>query len=164
MPSSCLGELLGSARRHGEDKLVGRPSPDVGVIAPSTPRPSAVTDLNVTPGSSNGLRPSVEMQRKQARPPSMATMMSPRVLFDEMPTPTPMPTDEDPLYNQFMKNVIYEGRGEAFQMGGHDDAFDPEETQSQDARDLHGVVGPLAVLSATKLFILEAGCVAGEIV
>jgi hypothetical protein len=102
------------------------------VIAPSTPRPSAVIDLNVTPGSSSGGRPSVEMQRKQARLPSTATMSSPRVLFGEMPTPTP--TVEDPLYNQFMENIIYEGRGEAFQMGGHDDAFDPEETQSQDGR------------------------------
>ncbi|KAE8807567.1 putative DBINO protein [Hordeum vulgare] len=37
-------------------------SPDVSVIAPSTPRPSACIDLNVTPGSSSGGRPSVEMQ------------------------------------------------------------------------------------------------------
>jgi hypothetical protein len=84
------------------------------------------------PGSSSGGRPSVEMQRKQARPPSTATMPSPRVLFGEMPTPTP--TVEDPFYAQFMENVIYEGRGEAFQMGGHGDTFDPEETQSQDGR------------------------------
>ncbi|KAE8793416.1 Serine/threonine-protein kinase mph1 [Hordeum vulgare] len=103
------------------------------MIAPSIPRPSAVIDLNVTSGSSSGVRPSVEMQRKQAQPPSTATMSSPPVLFDEMPTPTPMV--EDPFYNEFMENVIYEGsRGEAFQMGGHGDAFDPQETQSQDGR------------------------------
>ena len=96
--------------------------PDVGVIAPSTPRPSAVIDLNVTPGSSSGGRPAVEMQREQARPPSTGTIPSPRVLFDEMPTPTP--TVDDPFYNQFMENVIYEG--------GHVGAYDPDETQSQD--------------------------------
>jgi hypothetical protein len=101
-------------------------------MAPSTPRPSAVIDLNVTPGSSSRGRPSVEMQRKQARTPSTATMPSPRVLFGGMPTPTS--TVEDPDYNEFMENVIYEGRGEALQMGGHGDAFDPEETQSQDGR------------------------------
>ena len=44
-------------------------SPDVGVIAPSTPRPLAVIDLNVTPGSSSGGRPSIEMLRKQAWAP-----------------------------------------------------------------------------------------------
>jgi hypothetical protein len=51
-------------RYEGQTHFSG--SPDVGVIAPSTPRPSAVIDLNVTPGSSSGGRPSVEMQRKQA--------------------------------------------------------------------------------------------------
>ncbi|KAE8776655.1 putative DBINO protein [Hordeum vulgare] len=65
------------------------PLPDIGVIAPPTPRPSAIIDLNVTPGSSNNVRPSIEMKRKQARPPSTATMPSPRNLFGEMPTPTP---------------------------------------------------------------------------
>ena len=47
-----------------------------------------------------------------------------RVLFDEMPTPTP-PVD-DPFYNQFMEDVIYEG--------GQGRAYDPDGTQSQDAR------------------------------
>ena len=53
-------------------------------------------------------------------------MPSPRVLFGEMPTPTP--TVEDPFYAQFMENVIFEGRGEAFQTGGQGETFDPEET------------------------------------
>ncbi|XBJ09938.1 hypothetical protein VPH35_014915 [Triticum aestivum] len=107
-------------RYEGQTHFSG--SPDVAVIAPSTPRPSAVIDLNVTPGSSSGGRPSVEMQRKQAQLPSMGTMPSPRILFDEVPTPTPMV--DDPFYNQFMENVIYEG--------GHGGAYDPNETQSQD--------------------------------
>ncbi|KAE8783528.1 Lectin-domain containing receptor kinase A4.3 [Hordeum vulgare] len=107
-------------------------SPGVSMIASSMPRPSSVIDLNVTPGSCSGGRPSVEMQRKQARLPSTTTMSSPHVLFGEMPTPTP--TVEDPFYNQFMKNVIFEGRGEAFQTGGQGGTFDPEETQSQDGR------------------------------
>ncbi|KAE8770889.1 Serine/threonine-protein kinase mph1 [Hordeum vulgare] len=61
-------------------------------------------------------------------------MSSPRILFGERPTPTPTPTVEDSLYNQFMENVIYEGHGEAFEMGGHGDDFDPEETKCRDGR------------------------------
>ncbi|KAE8813923.1 Serine/threonine-protein kinase mph1 [Hordeum vulgare] len=60
-------------------------------------------------------------------------MTSSRVLFDEMPTPTP--TVENTFYAQFMENVIFEGCGEAFQTGGQGGTFDPEETQSQDGRD-----------------------------
>ncbi|KAE8787062.1 putative DBINO protein [Hordeum vulgare] len=71
-------------------------SPDVSVIAPSTTRPLACIDLNVTPGSSSGSQPFVEMQRKQARPPFTSTMPSPRVLFDEMLTP--MAPVDDPLH------------------------------------------------------------------
>ncbi|XBI65496.1 hypothetical protein VPH35_045328 [Triticum aestivum] len=99
-------------------------SPDVGLFAPSIPRPAAIIDLNVTPGSSSGGRASVEMQRKQARAPFTGTMSPPRVLFDGMPTPTPMV--DDPFYNQYMEDVIFEG--------GHGRAYDPEETQSQDGR------------------------------
>ncbi|XBJ10779.1 hypothetical protein VPH35_015580 [Triticum aestivum] len=99
-------------------------SPDVGLFTPSTPRPAAVIDLNVTPGSSSGGRPSVEMQSKQARAPFTGTMPAPRVLFDGMPTPTP--SVDDPFYNQYMEDVIFEG--------GHGRAYDPEETQSQDGR------------------------------
>ncbi|XBJ20364.1 hypothetical protein VPH35_011204 [Triticum aestivum] len=109
-------------RHDGQTRFGG--SPDVGMFAPSTPRPSSVIDLNVTPGSSSDGRPSVEMQRKQARPPFTGTMPSPRVLFDGMPTPTP-PVD-DPYYDQFMEEVIYEG--------GNVPVYDPEETQSQDGR------------------------------
>ncbi|XBI73476.1 hypothetical protein VPH35_067220 [Triticum aestivum] len=98
--------------------------PDVGLFAPSTPRPATVIDLNVTPGSSSGGRPFVEMQRKQARAPFTGTMPAPRVLFDEMPTSTP--TVDDPFYNQYMEGVIFQG--------GHDRAYDPDETQSQDGR------------------------------
>ncbi|XBJ18261.1 hypothetical protein VPH35_009470 [Triticum aestivum] len=109
-------------RHDGQTRFSG--SPDVGVIVPSTPRPSAFIDLNVTPGSSDGGRPAVEMQRKQAQPLFTGTMQSPRVLFDEMATPAS--TVDDPFYNQFMEHVIYEG--------GHGGAYDPDETQSQDGR------------------------------
>ena len=109
-------------RHDGQTRFEG--SPDVGMFAPSTPRLTAVINLNVTPGSSSGGRPSVEMERNQARPPFTGTMPSPRVLFDGMPTPTP-PVD-DPFYNQFMEDVIYEG--------GQGRAYDPDETQSQDGR------------------------------
>ncbi|XBI40507.1 hypothetical protein VPH35_125093 [Triticum aestivum] len=98
--------------------------PDVGLFAPSTPRPATVIDLNVTPGSSSGGRPSIKMLRKQARAPFTGTMPAPRVLFDGMPTPTPMV--DDPFYSQYMEDVIFES--------GHGRAYDPEETQSQDGR------------------------------
>ena len=62
------------------------------------------------------------MQRKQARAPFTGTMSTPRVLFDGMPTPTP--TVDDPFYNQYMEDVIFEG--------GHSRTYDLEETQSQD--------------------------------
>ena len=38
--------------------------------------------------------------------------------------PTPTPSVDDPFYNQYMEDVIFEG--------GHGRAYDPEETQSQD--------------------------------
>ncbi|XBI38838.1 hypothetical protein VPH35_123752 [Triticum aestivum] len=111
-----------SPRHDGQTRFSA--SPDVGLFAPSTPRPAAVIDLNLTPGSSSGGRPSVEMKRKQARAPFMGTMPAPRVLFDEMPTSTP--TVDDPFYNQYMEDVIFQG--------GHGRAYDPDETQSQDGR------------------------------
>ena len=92
-------------RHDGQTRFSG--SSDVGLFAPSTPRPAVVIDLNVTPGSSSGGRPSVEMQRKQARAPFTGTMSTPRVLFDGMPTPTP--TVDGPFYNQYMEDVIFEG-------------------------------------------------------
>ncbi|XBI09258.1 hypothetical protein VPH35_136852 [Triticum aestivum] len=109
-------------RHDGQTRFSG--SPDVGLFAPSTPRPAAVIDLNVTPGSSSGGRPFVEMQKMQARAPLTGTMPAPRILFDGMPTPTP-PVD-DPFYNQYMEDVIFEG--------GQGRAYDPNETQSQDGR------------------------------
>ncbi|XBI18941.1 hypothetical protein VPH35_060590 [Triticum aestivum] len=60
------------------------------------------------------------MQSKQARAPFTGTMPAPRVLFDGMPTAT-APVD-DPFYNQYMENMIFEA--------GHGRAYDPEETQS----------------------------------
>ncbi|XBI85713.1 hypothetical protein VPH35_093814 [Triticum aestivum] len=51
-------------------------------------------------------------------------MSPPRIFFDGMPTPTP-PVD-DPFYNQFMEDVIFEA--------GQGRAYDPDETQSQDGR------------------------------
>ncbi|XBH63145.1 hypothetical protein VPH35_117187 [Triticum aestivum] len=109
-------------RHDGQTRFSG--SPDFGLFAPSTPRPAVVIDLNVTPGSSSGGRSAVEMQRKQARAPFTGTMPAPRVLFDGMPPPTP--TVDDPFYNQYMEDVIFEG--------GQGHAYDPDETQSQDGR------------------------------
>ncbi|XBI28722.1 hypothetical protein VPH35_052879 [Triticum aestivum] len=108
-------------RHDGQTRFSG--SSDV--FAPSTPRPAVVIDLNVTLGSSSGGRPSVEMLRKQARAPFTGTMPPPpRVLFDEMPTPTP--AVDDPFYNRYMEDVIFDGE--------HGRAYDPDETQSRDGR------------------------------
>ncbi|XBI03303.1 hypothetical protein VPH35_131736 [Triticum aestivum] len=107
-------------RHDGQTRFSG--SSDV--FAPSTPRPAVVIDLNLMSGSSSGGRPSVEMLRKQARAPFTGTMPAPHVLFDEMPTPTR--AVDDPLYNRYMEDVIFDG--------GHGRSYDPDETQSQDGR------------------------------
>ncbi|KAE8800644.1 putative MO25-like protein [Hordeum vulgare] len=39
---------------------------------------------------------------------------------------------QDPDFNDFMKNVIYEGHSQAFHPNGHGQAFDPNKIQSQD--------------------------------
>ncbi|XBI49453.1 hypothetical protein VPH35_113015 [Triticum aestivum] len=109
-------------RHDGQTRFSG--SPEVGLFASSTPRPATVIDLNVTPGSSSGGRPSVEMLRKQAWEPFTGTMPAPRVLFDGMPTPTP--AVDDPFYNRYMEDVIFDG--------GHGRTYDVDETQSQDGR------------------------------
>ncbi|XBJ18102.1 hypothetical protein VPH35_009352 [Triticum aestivum] len=109
-------------RHDGQTRFSG--SPEVGLFALSTPRPAAVIDLNITPGSSSGGRPSAEMLRKQARAPFTGTMPAPRVLFDGMPTPTP--AIDDPFYNRYMEDVIFDD--------GHGRTYDPEETPSQDGR------------------------------
>ncbi|XBH69162.1 hypothetical protein VPH35_097130 [Triticum aestivum] len=97
-------------RHDGHTRFSG--SPDVGLFAPSTPRPAA-------------RRPAVRRDAKQA---STGTVhghhAAPCVLFDGMPTATA--SVDDPLYNQYMENVIFEA--------GHGRAYDPEETQSQDGR------------------------------
>ncbi|KAE8781166.1 Formin-like protein 15 [Hordeum vulgare] len=112
--------------------------PFVGVVGSQRDRaihtaPPVIINLNATSGSCNGGRPSIEMQRKQARPSSTTTMSSPRVLFGEMPTPTA--TVEDPFYGQLMENVIFEVCSEALQTGGQGWTFDLEETQSQHGCD-----------------------------
>ncbi|KAE8817737.1 putative DBINO protein [Hordeum vulgare] len=127
------GRFLCTGRRPGEHRLVGRPvSPlpvadvaDHGCVARLPPakaqRPHPF--LGVAGRSSSGGRAFVEMQRKQARPSFAGTMSSPRILFDEMPTPM-APVDN--TYDQFMEDVIYNG--------GHVPAYDPDETQSHDGR------------------------------
>jgi hypothetical protein len=90
-------------------------SPEVSVVAPSTPAPAPI-DLNATPvagGSSSG------GARKRAR-----QMPGARNLFDGMPEVG----DDD-----YMQNIIFEGGAPA--TGGAAGAgYDPDETQSQDGR------------------------------
>ncbi|XBH68748.1 hypothetical protein VPH35_096821 [Triticum aestivum] len=95
-------------------RLSGECSPDVSVVAPSTPAPAPI-DLNATPvvggSSSGGLR-------KRARQTPDDGLPDARNLFEEMPSAV----DED-----YMRNLIFEG-------GVPGAGYDPDETQSQDGR------------------------------
>ena len=95
-------------------RLSGECSPDVSVVAPSTPAPAPI-DLNATPvvgGSSSG------GTRKRARQTPAGGLPDARNLFEEMPSAV----DED-----YMQNLIFEGGAPAA-------GYDPDETQSQDGR------------------------------
>ncbi|XP_044444553.1 uncharacterized protein [Triticum aestivum] len=94
--------------------LSGECSPDVSVVAPSTPAPAPI-DLNATPvagGSSSG------GTRKRARQTPVGVLPEARNLFEGMPSAV----DED-----YMQNLIFEGGAPAA-------GYDPDETQSQDGR------------------------------
>ncbi|KAE8811841.1 Cysteine-rich receptor-like protein kinase 10 [Hordeum vulgare] len=87
-------------------------SPEVSVVAPSTPVP---IDLNATPvavGSSTG------GARKRAPQTRADQLLGARNLFDGMPAAG----DDD-----YMQNMIFEGGAQAA-------GFDPNKTQSQDGR------------------------------
>ncbi|SPT17049.1 unnamed protein product [Triticum aestivum] len=102
-------------------RLSGECSPDVSVIAPSTPAPAPI-DHNATPvvgGSSSG------STRKRARQTPAGGLPDARNLFEEMPSAV----DED-----YMQNLIFEG-------GAPGAGYDPDETQSQDG---HGAFTPAA--------------------
>ncbi|XP_037474357.1 uncharacterized protein LOC119350806 [Triticum dicoccoides] len=89
-------------------------SPNVSVVAPSTPAPAPI-GLNATPvagGSSSG------GARKCTRQMSADVLPDTRNLFEGMPAAG----DED-----YMQNLIFEGGASAA-------GYDPDETQSQDGR------------------------------
>ena len=95
-------------------RLSGECSPDVSVVAPSTPAPAPI-DLNATPvvgGSSSG------DTRKRARQAPAGGLPDAHNLFEEMSSAI----DED-----YMQHLIFEG-------GAPGAGYDPEETQSQDGR------------------------------
>ncbi|XBI81885.1 hypothetical protein VPH35_090698 [Triticum aestivum] len=95
-------------------RLSGECSPDVSVVAPSTPAPAPI-GLNATPvvgGSSSG------GTRKCARQTPAGGLPDARNLFEGMSSAV----DED-----FMQNLIFEG-------GAPGAGYDPDETQSQDGR------------------------------
>ncbi|XBI50124.1 hypothetical protein VPH35_113578 [Triticum aestivum] len=95
-------------------RLSGECSPDVSVVAPSTPAPAPI-DLNATPvvgGSSSG------GTRKRARQTPAGGLPDARNLFEGMPSAV----DE-----YFMQNLIFEG-------GAPGAGYDPDGTQSQDGR------------------------------
>ncbi|XBH92293.1 hypothetical protein VPH35_083450 [Triticum aestivum] len=98
----------------GASRLSGECSPDVSVVAPSTPAPAPI-DLNATlvvGGSSSG------GARKRARQTPTGGLPDARNLFEEMSSAV----DED-----YMQHLIFEG-------GAPGAGYDPEETQSQDGR------------------------------
>ncbi|XBJ20193.1 hypothetical protein VPH35_011054 [Triticum aestivum] len=95
-------------------RLFGECSPDVSVVAPSTPAPAPI-DLNATPvvsGSSSG------GTRKRAWQAPAGGLPDARNLFEGMRSAV----DED-----FMQNLIFKG-------GAPGTGYDPDETQSQDGR------------------------------
>ncbi|XBI75233.1 hypothetical protein VPH35_068628 [Triticum aestivum] len=103
-------------------RLFGECSPDVSVVAPSTPAPAPSTpapapiDLNATPmvgGSSSG------GTRKRARQTPAGGLPDAHNLFEEMPSAV----DED-----YMQNLIFKG-------GASSAGYDPDKTQSQDDRE-----------------------------
>ncbi|KAE8812726.1 putative MO25-like protein [Hordeum vulgare] len=104
-----------------------------------TPAIPPIIDLNVTlvVGQSSD-----EMPRKLPQSIPMTNVFGTRKLVDGMPLPTP-PTD-DLEYTQFMENIIFKGNGHAFHIKGQGisfdqgNAFNPEETQSQDSRSQYG--------------------------
>ncbi|XBH95240.1 hypothetical protein VPH35_085834 [Triticum aestivum] len=102
-------------------RLFGECSPDVSVVAPSTPAPAPI-DLNATPvvgGSSS------DGTRKRARQTPAGGLPDIRNLFEEM---------SSAVDKNYMRNLIFEG-------GAPGAGYDPEETQSQDG---HGAFTPAA--------------------
>ncbi|KAE8783697.1 putative serine/threonine-protein kinase [Hordeum vulgare] len=96
-------------------------SPEVSVVAPSTPAPAPIS-LSATPvadGSSSG------GPRKRAREMSVDMLSSARNLFNEMPTAV-----DGERANRFMQSIIFEGDATAI---GSATAvavgYNPEETQ-----------------------------------
>ncbi|KAE8784423.1 Serine/threonine-protein kinase mph1 [Hordeum vulgare] len=98
-------------------------SPGAGVIAPSTPPLG-----RHLPQSHARVQHRPLPVRRDAKKASTCAVYGHHVV-------APASYLRTPVYNEFIENVIYEGRGKAFQMGGYGDAFDPEETESQDGRD-----------------------------
>ena len=95
-------------------RLSGECSPDVSVVASSTPAPAPI-DLNAIPvvgGSSSG------GTRKHVRQTPAGGLPDARNLFEEMSSAV----DED-----YMQHLIFEG-------GAPGAGYDPDETQSQDGR------------------------------
>ncbi|KAE8805105.1 DNA repair protein rhp54 [Hordeum vulgare] len=109
-------------------RLLGECSPEMIVVAPSTPAPASI-DLNATPvaaGSSAG------GARKRVRRTPADKLPGARNLFDGMPA-----ADDD----DYMQNMIFEGGAQAA-------GFDPDETQSQDGRGWCAGCKPLASIPA----------------
>ncbi|KAE8804547.1 C2 domain-containing protein [Hordeum vulgare] len=94
--------------------LPGECSPEVSVVAPSTPAIVPI-DLNATPVAAGS---SARCARKRKRQTPADQLPDVRNLFDEMSGAG----DDD-----YMQNMIFEG-------GAHAASFDPDETQSQDGR------------------------------
>ncbi|KAE8805316.1 DNA repair protein rhp54 [Hordeum vulgare] len=99
-------------------RFSGECSPEVSIVAPSTPAPVTI-DLNATPvalgSSSGGMR-----KRRREMPANMLT--GARNLFDGMPAAV-----DDETTNCFLENMIFEGAPTT-------GAYDSDETQSQDGR------------------------------
>ncbi|KAE8804023.1 hypothetical protein D1007_19984 [Hordeum vulgare] len=103
-------------------------SPDDSMITLATPTPVAIVDLNVTRGSGGLSQSAIGMQGMQPRTIPIENLPDARNLFDG--TPYPMSARYNLDFNDFMENIIYKGRGQAFHPKGDGQAFDPDETRS----------------------------------
>ncbi|KAE8777027.1 DNA repair protein rhp54 [Hordeum vulgare] len=108
---------------HGS-RFSGECSPEVSIVAPSTPAP-VTFDLNAT--SMAGESSSGGMRNRQ-REMSTDMLTSAHNLFDEMPTDV-----DDDMSNRFLESMIFEGGAPAARAYSAV-AYDPDETQNQDGR------------------------------
>ncbi|KAE8811616.1 DNA repair protein rhp54 [Hordeum vulgare] len=112
LDASACNQVPGFHVYPQASRLSGECSPEVSLVAPSTPAPATV-ELNATPMAASS---SAGGARKRARQTSADQLQGARNLFDGM-----LAAGDD----DYMQNMIFEGGAQAA-------GFNTDETQSQD--------------------------------